>query len=138
MTSRLITVDMFPSTGCGCTQNRSKNPIRRSWAGFFSESGRKRVVRYCDGWMPNFAAMEDPDIAKAFSSLRQQMEEAGRDPASLSLGMWTLPDEMPDEEKLQAFKTAGVQRVIMFAPVEGSDKVLPFLDHYAELIPKLA
>ena len=106
--------------------------------GFFSESGRKRVVRYCDGWMPNFAAMEDPDIAKAFSSLRQQMEEAGRDPASLSLGMWTLPDEMPDEEKLQAFKTAGVQRVIMFAPVEGSDKVLPFLDHYAELIPKLA
>ncbi len=106
--------------------------------GFFSDAGRKRVVRYCDGWMPNFAAMADPDIAKAFAGLRQQMEEAGRDPESLDLGMWALPDEMPDEAKLQYFKEAGVQRVILFAPIAGSEKVLPFLDHYAEIIPKLA
>ena len=116
-------------------------PIQKPYppilGGFFSESGRKRVVRYCDGWMPNFAAMEDADIATAFASLRQQMDEAGRDPASLSLGMWTLPDEMPTEAKLEAFRAAGVQRVILFAPIERSDKVLPFLDHYAKLIPKL-
>jgi probable F420-dependent oxidoreductase len=106
--------------------------------GFFSDAGRKRVVRYCDGWMPNFAAMPDPDIAKAFAKLREDMETAGRDPATLSLGMWALPDEKPDEAKLQYFKEAGVQRVILFAPVERSDKTLPFLDHFAAMIPKFA
>jgi probable F420-dependent oxidoreductase len=106
--------------------------------GFFNEAGRKRVVRYCDGWMPNFDAMEDTDVPTAFANLRQQMEEAGRDPASLSLGIWTSPDEKPGEAKLQDLKAAGVQRVVLFAPVEGSDKVLPFLDHFAELVPKLA
>ena len=106
--------------------------------GFFSEAGRRRVVKYCDGWMPNFDAMEDADVRTAFANLRQQMEQAGRDPASLSLGMWTAPDEEPSEAKLQDLKAAGVQRVILFAPVEGSNKVLPFLDRFAELIPKLA
>jgi len=106
--------------------------------GFFSEAGRKRVVRYCDGWMPNFAVLEDADVATAFASLRQQMEKAGRDPASLDLGIWMLPDEMPSEAKLEDLKAAGAHRVILFAPVQSSDEVLPFLDHYAELMPKLA
>ncbi|MFP6681861.1 MAG: hypothetical protein VCB07_06675 [Gammaproteobacteria bacterium] len=88
--------------------------------------------------MPNFAVLEDADVATAFASLRQQMEKAGRDPASLDLGIWMLPDEMPSEAKLEDLKAAGAHRVILFAPVQSSDKVLPFLDHYAELMPKLA
>ncbi|NNL86005.1 MAG: LLM class F420-dependent oxidoreductase [Myxococcales bacterium] len=105
-------------------------------AGFFSELGKKRVVRYCDGWMP-LQDMVD-DIPGAFAGLRKQMEEAGRDPASLDLSIWTTPGVDPSVERLDELKTAGVERVVLFAPVAGEDVILPFLDRYAELIPKLA
>ena len=105
-------------------------------AGFFTELGRKRVVRYCDGWMPLDAMVED--IPAAFADLKRQMSEAGRDPESLDLSIWTTPGVNPDVEKLDQLHAAGVQRVVLFAPVAGSDVVLPFLDRYAEMIPKFA
>jgi probable F420-dependent oxidoreductase len=105
-------------------------------AGFYSELGLKRVVRYCDGWMPLDAVVED--IPTSFAKLRKQMEEAGRDPSTLDLSIWTTPGVHPDEAKLEQLKAAGVQRVVLFAPVVGSDGVLPFLDRYAKMIDKLS
>ncbi len=105
-------------------------------AGFFTELGRQRVVRYCDGWMPLDAMVED--IPASFAELKRRMEEAGRDPESLDLSIWTTPGIDPDVEKLDQLQAAGVQRVVLFAPVAGADVVMPFLDKYAELIPKFA
>ena len=105
-------------------------------AGFHSENGLKRVVKYCDGWMPLYNVVDD--IPKAFADLRQQMEAAGRDPASLRLSVWTTPGVNPDEAKLEKLRLAGVERVVLFAQVAGRDKVLPFLDQYAKLIPQMA
>ncbi|MCH2409576.1 LLM class F420-dependent oxidoreductase [Myxococcota bacterium] len=105
-------------------------------AGFFSELGQKRVVRYCDGWMPLEAMVED--IPAPFSGLRQQMEDAGREQETLDLSIWTTTIINPDVEKLDQLCSAGVQRVVIFSPVAGPETVLPFLDHYAELIPKFS
>ncbi|MFT4563187.1 MAG: putative F420-dependent oxidoreductase [Gammaproteobacteria bacterium] len=105
-------------------------------AGFYSELGRKRVARYCDGWMPLDAVIED--IPGSVADVRKRMEDIGRDPATLDLSIWTTPGIDPDESKLAELKEAGVNRVVIFSPVAEAETVLPFLDKYAKLIPKLA
>jgi hypothetical protein len=39
---------------------------------------------------------------------------------------------------LHQYRQLGVERAIFFVPSAGKDKVLPLLDHYAALIPKVA
>ena len=51
-----------------------------------SDSVLRRVVRKADGWMPLLIPGLDPiDLGTAVARLRQLAEEAGRDPASLSI-----------------------------------------------------
>jgi probable F420-dependent oxidoreductase len=105
-------------------------------AGFYSEHGRKRVARYCDGWMPLDAVIDD--IPSAVADVQRLMEEQGRDPSTLDLSIWTTPGIDPDESKFAELQEAGVQRVVVFAPVANSDVVLPFLDRYAKIVSKFA
>lgn len=88
------------------------------------------IVEFCDGWMP--IASRSDIVAKA-DALRQAAEDAGRDPATLSLGVFFAK---PDLETLDAYVAAGVSRTVFQLPAKGADAVLPELERLAPLIAR--
>jgi probable F420-dependent oxidoreductase len=91
--------------------------------------GMQRVIRYCDGWLPN--AGPGVDLPKQIVELRHLAEQAGRDPNTISITALAAP---PDRKVLDQQEAAGAERAVFFLPAAGADKVLPILDEYAKLI----
>jgi probable F420-dependent oxidoreductase len=92
----------------------------------------KRVVDYCDGWMPigARAARFEQDLAE----LRRLAEERGRDPETVSVTIFGAP---ADEERVRRYQELGVERVAFGLPSADKDAVLPMMDRYAEFMRKL-
>lgn len=105
--------------------------------GTITSGGLQHVVDYCDGWCPLDAKIEDfPSMIK---DLHQRCEKAGRNPNSIELMIFVWGN--PDESLIENYHEMGIDTVILGAGREDpdvSDAVLPFLDRYAEVIPKLA
>ena len=91
--------------------------------------GLQRVVRYCDGWLPN--ATNPKHLIPQITELRRCAEQAGRDPKSISI---TAFGARPERAAIDQYQAAEVERSVFFVPPEGMDKVLPALDRYAKLI----
>ena len=89
----------------------------------------KRVVEYCDGWLPRFRP--DFDAKNQVARLRRVAEAAGRDFGTLSITVFRPP---PDAATLAAFREAGIQRVLLEVPDLGRDEILRVLDGYAPLL----
>jgi probable F420-dependent oxidoreductase len=89
----------------------------------------QRVVRYCDGWLPN--AMRGGDLAKEVTELRRVAEQNGRDPKTISVTVFAAPT---DKRALDSYQEFGAERAVFFLPPAGADKVLPVLDQQAKLI----
>jgi probable F420-dependent oxidoreductase len=89
----------------------------------------RRVVEYCDGWLPRFR----PDFEAKYqvARLRCAAEDAGRDFAALSITVFRPP---PDAATLAGFREAGIQRVLLEVPDLGRDEILRVLDSYAPLL----
>ena len=105
--------------------------------GSIKPQGLQRIVDYCDGWCP--ADMAIGDFRRVMAELQERCKRAGRDPRSLSISIFAAGD--PEESKLHRYRELGVERVVLGvgrADVDVKEKVLPFLDRYAKLIPKLA
>ena len=101
--------------------------------GSATATGRQRVVDYCDGWIPIDVLLDD--LPEAIADLRRRAEEAGRDPASISVSVFAFDGANPDA--LKRYRDIGIERVVLIAPRREND-ALPFLDRFAELIPELA
>ncbi len=101
--------------------------------GSHTESGLNRVAKYCDGWLPIGVMM--PDFKASIGDLRARVEKVGRKGADIGVSSFMAPAEEP---VLQQYQEMGVERAIFGVPSEGRDKVLPILDNYAKLIPKMA
>jgi alkanesulfonate monooxygenase SsuD/methylene tetrahydromethanopterin reductase-like flavin-dependent oxidoreductase (luciferase family) len=101
--------------------------------GSASELARKRAVRYCDGWIPIDARVED--LPGAIRSLRRDTEEAGRDPANIPVSVLCTGETNTDT--LQSYRDMGAARAVVVVPAEDADGVLPFLDRLADVIPML-
>ena len=96
--------------------------------------GLKRVVRYCDGWMPIDLLL--PDLAGSIAELDRLAREAGRDPAEISLSLFAF--DGANEEALRRIAEMGrIERAVLVAP-RYTEKALPFLDRFGALIPELA
>jgi probable F420-dependent oxidoreductase len=94
----------------------------------------RRVVEWCDGWMP--IAMGGPDrLVPPLDALRRECEKAGRDFASLDLSIFGV---LPKEESAAKLIELGFGRLIFAVPPAGPDVVLPHLDRCAEVARKLA
>jgi probable F420-dependent oxidoreductase len=90
---------------------------------------RRRVVEYCDGWMP--IALLQPELEAGVADLRQRAEVAGRDPASIGISIfWALPEKA----EIERYIKVGAQRAIFALPSERPDAVLAHLDRYTELM----
>ena len=97
--------------------------------GSHGQRGMQRVVRYCDGWLPN--AGRGVDLPAQITQLRRVAEEAGRDPKTISITAFAAPAE---RKTLAQYEAAGAERAVFFLPAADADKVMPLLDQYAKLL----
>lgn len=91
----------------------------------------RHVAEYCDGWMPIHGRK---DVFEKLPLLHEACEAAGRDPATVELGVFGVP---PKPEVIEAYRAAGVARCILGLPPASADVVLPILDAYAGLVTQL-
>ncbi|HKF75603.1 MAG TPA: LLM class F420-dependent oxidoreductase [Candidatus Dormibacteraeota bacterium] len=85
----------------------------------------RRVVRYCDGWMPNRG-----DFLSRVPELREMAAEAGRGPIPVT----AYGTENGGAAELERFREAGIARVIYYVPADGRDAALRRLDEVTELV----
>jgi probable F420-dependent oxidoreductase len=88
----------------------------------------KRVVEFCDGWLP--LARGGFNAQEAVARLRQVASAAGRDFSTLSISVFAAP---ADEVALAEYRQAGIQRAVLAIPDRSRDEILSVLDHYARL-----
>ncbi len=97
-----------------------------------SDHTLRRVVEFCDGWLPRSYGEFDPD--RAVARLRQAAAAAGRDPTTFSITVFNAP---ADEAVLASYRKAGIDRVLLEVPDRGRDEVLGLLDRNAPLVRAL-
>lgn len=85
------------------------------------------VAEYCDGWMP----VHPQNLAGDIATLRGLLEEAGRDPSEVEIGVY---GSQPDAELWKGYEALGVSRVTIFLPPAPADVVVPLLDQHRHLI----
>jgi len=86
--------------------------------------GARRAIEWADGWIP-IPGRAEGTIAEQIASMRQQAEDAGRDPLSIEVSIYFAPT---DVEKLQEFAAAGVTRVAFDLPSVAGAEALESLD----------
>jgi probable F420-dependent oxidoreductase len=88
----------------------------------------RRIVEYCDGWIPRPVAGFTPRDATA--RLRRMAEAKGRDPASLSITVFRAP---ADKAALADYRATGIDGALLEVPDLSRDEILRVLDNYAPL-----
>ena len=89
----------------------------------------RRAIRYGDGWIPRDDWVER-DGMEVIDRFRKMATEAGRDPATLPISVFRLPDDI---ERLRLCEQLGIDRVVFSLPAAKEDKIMPILDRWAEL-----
>jgi alkanesulfonate monooxygenase SsuD/methylene tetrahydromethanopterin reductase-like flavin-dependent oxidoreductase (luciferase family) len=89
----------------------------------------RRIVEFCDGWIPRGRAFTDPQAEMA--RLKQFADEAGREMSTLSVSLFGT---RPDAKYIDECRAAGVDRALFTLPSEGKDMVLPLVDQFAQFI----
>ncbi len=88
----------------------------------------RHIIEYCDGWMP-IHGRGDP--LEKLPLLHEMCAEAGRDPASIEIGIYGCP---PRPDVADRYRDAGVDRIICWLPAEDEATVMATVDRGAELI----
>ena len=90
----------------------------------------RHIVEWADGWMPNEGRYE---IAEKWPELQRLAADSGRDPSTLSLGIFGIKPEVGHIENMMAL---GATFGVIGLPSDGPDEILPLLDRYAELVAR--
>ena len=98
----------------------------------------RRVVEYCDGWLP----MGPINMTDGMARLRRIADEAGRHMATLQTTVFqmasltTLVDQSDESDKaaLDGYEKAGLNRVLLQLPTADRDTCLKTLDSYMPLL----
>ena len=83
------------------------------------------IAEFCDGWMPIYGSTELPE---QIATLRQAAATAGRDPDTLTVGVFNAPR---DSDLLAELARLGVNRAIFSLPAIEPKAVLGKLSEYA-------
>ena len=87
----------------------------------------RHIAEFGDGWIPVGGA----GVADAMADLHRAADEAGRDPAELSV----IPfGTLPDPGKLDHYASLGIEEVVLRLPAAGRDEVLAKLDEFVPFI----
>ncbi len=93
--------------------------------------GARRAIRYGDGWIPLTGRATSGDIAEYLPRFQQMAAEAGRDPATIPLSLFAVPEEV---DTLKRYRDLGISRVVVSLASENAGKTLPILDRWAAII----
>ena len=88
------------------------------------------IAEYGQGWIP----IGGRGLTEAIPRLRDAIAEAGRDPEALRVVPF---GSIPDQGKLEHFRSIGVTEVVLRVPSAPADVVLPILDRHADVIAAL-
>jgi len=89
----------------------------------------EHVAEFCDGWMP-LGGLYDFD--GGLKQIHDACNRIGRDPASISLGVFFAAP--PGEDDVKGLPDRGVTRAILPLPPAPAETVLPLLENYAKFI----
>jgi probable F420-dependent oxidoreductase len=92
----------------------------------------RHVVEYCDGWMPIHGRRS---IEDKLAELRAAAEAAGRDMATIELGVFGCP---PDPAVIERYAELGFARCVLPVPPTGADDALRALDKQADVVATYA
>jgi probable F420-dependent oxidoreductase len=90
----------------------------------------RRAIRYGDGWIPRADRLEKDGVGVVIEKFRVMAREAGRDPASLPITIFRVPERI---DELRFCREIGVDRVVFSLPAEKADAVLPIVDRWTQL-----
>ncbi len=93
--------------------------------------GARRAIAYGDGWVPHGSRPQYGDVATFLPEFRKMAREAGRDPATIPVTMFGVPDTL---DKLKHYRDIGVDRLVVTVDSAQADVVLPELDRWAGLM----
>ena len=86
----------------------------------------RRIVDYADGWLPLEVS---PDrVAEARATLNSLAEAKGRDPSSIDITSFGVPE---DRDAIKEYERAGADRVVFGLPTAGHAESLAELDRIA-------
>jgi len=85
------------------------------------------IAEFADGWIPIGGA----GLKEALPELRRSVEAAGRDPSALHVVPMGV---LPDDAKLDYYRTLGVTEAVLRLPSASRDEVLPVLDDFARFL----
>ncbi len=105
-----------------------QNPHPPILLGGESDYTLRRIVEYCDGWIPR--PVGDFTPKGAINRLHRMAETKGRDPKSLSISVFRAP---ADEAALAEYREAGIEEALLEVPDLSRDEILQLLDRYAPL-----
>ncbi|MDF1595303.1 MAG: LLM class F420-dependent oxidoreductase [Acidimicrobiia bacterium] len=88
----------------------------------------EHIVEFCDGWMPIAGRHSFGD---RLDDLRLAAERAGRDPASIELGLFMAP---PNASALEPLAASGIGRAVLGLPQGPPEEVLEALDSFVPLL----
>jgi probable F420-dependent oxidoreductase len=89
----------------------------------------RHIVEYCDGWMPIHGRRE---VLPRIPELRALAEEAGRDPASIELGVFAAPAA---GDVLESYARSGFRRAVIAMPQDrGEAAVFEAMDQAAKFV----
>jgi alkanesulfonate monooxygenase SsuD/methylene tetrahydromethanopterin reductase-like flavin-dependent oxidoreductase (luciferase family) len=101
--------------------------------GAFRLAGR-RAIRYGNGILPAAPSAGSGSPEDFMPRFRKMAEEAGRDPASLSVTLGGAPEDLA---VLRRNCDLGVTRMTVRLPPAKEAEILPILDRWAKLIPQV-
>jgi probable F420-dependent oxidoreductase len=93
--------------------------------------GARRAIAFGDGWVPHARRPQYGDVLGLLPQFHKLVVEAGRDPASLPVTIFGVPE---DADLIARYRDAGVARVVFSLPPATADEVLPALDRCAMLL----
>lgn len=100
--------------------------------GAASSWGRERVARYCDGWVPLPAQMEN--IGSDIADLGQRLQNHGRQLSDIEISFFWAPE---DADELKRYRDLGVNRAILACPAASNDDTLKTLDQHVKLMQQV-
>ena len=101
--------------------------------GAASSWGRERVARYCDGWIPLPAQMEN--IESDIADLEMRLKNHGRKLSDIEISFFWAPE---DVEELKRYRDLGVDRAILACPAASNEDTHKTLDKHAILMERVS
>jgi alkanesulfonate monooxygenase SsuD/methylene tetrahydromethanopterin reductase-like flavin-dependent oxidoreductase (luciferase family) len=93
-----------------------------------SDHTLRRIVDYCDGWLPR--TRQGFDARQSIERLHKAAEKKGRDPKTLSVTVFGAPAKA---EALADYAKAGIDSALLAINDDSRDDILKYLDKIAPL-----